>query len=129
MAADTVYSNGRIYTVNEAQPWAEAVAIKDGKFLVVGSNTETEAVTGDATEVVDLNDQFVMPGIVDMHAHPFTGVDLGSGVLNLNQPDDKEAILQDIKTLFILAITNVLFNILLNFPRISSIISRSLGKL
>ncbi len=37
--ADTAYTNGRIYTVSEAQPWAEAVAIKDGKFEVVGSPT------------------------------------------------------------------------------------------
>ena len=44
--ADTVYTNGKIYTVNDAQPWAEAVAIKDGKFLVVGSNADVEAVTG-----------------------------------------------------------------------------------
>ena len=39
--ADTVYTNGKIYTVNESQPWAEAVAIKDGSFLVLGSNAET----------------------------------------------------------------------------------------
>ena len=32
-AADTIYTNGKIYTVNESQPWAEAVALKDGKFL------------------------------------------------------------------------------------------------
>ena len=35
--ADTVHTNGRIYTVNETLPWAEAVAIKDGKFIKVGS--------------------------------------------------------------------------------------------
>ena len=35
--ADVVYTNGKIYTVNEKQPWAEAVAIKDGKFVKVGS--------------------------------------------------------------------------------------------
>ena len=52
--ADTVYKNGKIYTVNQAQPWAEAVAIKDGKFLVVGSATEVEAVTGDGTTIVDI---------------------------------------------------------------------------
>ena len=67
--ADTVYTNGRIYTVNEAQPWAEAVAIKDGKFLVVGSNADVEAVTGDGTEVVDLGGGFAMPGIGDTHIH------------------------------------------------------------
>jgi hypothetical protein len=54
IVADTVYANGKIYTVNEAQPWAEAVAVKDGTFLVVGSNADIEAVTGEGTNVVDL---------------------------------------------------------------------------
>ena len=96
-AADTVYTNGSIYTVNEAQPWVEAVAIKDGRFLVVGSNTEVEAVIGSTTEVVDLGGAFVMPGIVDMHAHPFTGVDMGIGSINLSSPGDLEVVLVDIK--------------------------------
>jgi predicted amidohydrolase YtcJ len=68
--ADTIYTNGRIYTVNDAQPWAEAVAIKDGKFLVVGSSTDVEEVTGEDTEVVDLKGAFAMPGIGDSHIHP-----------------------------------------------------------
>ena len=68
--ADTVYTNGKIYTVDKAQPWAEAVAIKDGKFLVVGSDADVEAVTGDGTEVVDLGGSFAMPGIGDTHIHP-----------------------------------------------------------
>ena len=46
VAADTVYTNGKIYTVNEAQPWVEAVAIKDGKFIAVGSADDIAAVTG-----------------------------------------------------------------------------------
>ena len=45
-AADTVYTNGMIYTVNEAQPWAEAVAIKDGRFLAVGSAGDVEGHAG-----------------------------------------------------------------------------------
>ena len=95
--ADTVYKNGRIYTVNEAQPWVEAVAIKDGRFIVVGSNADVEKLAGDSTEVVNLGGKFVMPGIVDMHAHPFTGVDMGIGGINLSSPGDPEAILEDIK--------------------------------
>jgi predicted amidohydrolase YtcJ len=67
--ADAVYTDGRIYTVNEAQPWAEAVAIKDGKFVVVGSNADAQAVTGEGTEVADLGGRFVMPGIGDPHIH------------------------------------------------------------
>jgi len=65
--ADTVYTNGKIYTVNEAQPWAEAVAIKDGKFLAVGSADDVAAMTGDATETTDLGGGFAMPGLVDIH--------------------------------------------------------------
>ena len=68
--ADTVYTNGRIYTVNDAQPWAEAVAIKDGRFIIVGSNDDVTSVTGKATNVVDLNGSFAMPGIGDSHIHP-----------------------------------------------------------
>lgn len=69
-AADIVYTNGKIYTVNERLPWAEAVAIKDGEFIAVGSADEIAAVTGSATEVVDLAGAFVMPGIGDVHIHP-----------------------------------------------------------
>jgi predicted amidohydrolase YtcJ len=69
--ADIVYTNGLIYTVNKAQPWAEAVAIKDGSFLVVGSNDDVEAVTGQVTQVIDLGGDFAMPGIVDAHIHPY----------------------------------------------------------
>ena len=69
-SADTVYTNGKIYTVNEAQPWVEAVAIKDGKFVAVGSAEEIAAMSGDTTEVIDLSGGFAMPGIGDAHMHP-----------------------------------------------------------
>ena len=96
-AADTVYTNGKIYTVNDNQPWAEAVAIKGGKFMVVGSSADVVTVTGDGTEVVDLGGAFAMPGIVDMHAHPFSGVDFGTGSANLNDPGNLDAVLADVK--------------------------------
>ena len=97
-AADTVYTNGRIYIVNEAQPWAEAVAIKDGRFLVVGSSADVEAVTGDDTEVVDLEGQFVMPGIFDLHAHPFITPWYGAMNLALQNPGDADALLAEVAT-------------------------------
>ncbi len=68
--AEMVFINGRIYTVDEDQPWAEAVAIKHGTFLAVGSNDEIEALIGHNTYVKDLNGAFVMPGLYDMHTHP-----------------------------------------------------------
>lgn len=95
--ADTIYTNGKIYTVDEAQPWAEAVAIKDGRFIKVGSNDEVSILKGDNTKVINLDGQFVMPGIVDMHAHPFSGVDMGTGSLNLSDPGNPEANIIDIK--------------------------------
>ena len=67
--ADVVYTNGKIYTVNESQPWAQALAIKNGKFLLVGTNADVAAITGDTTEVVDLDENFVMPGLHDLHLH------------------------------------------------------------
>jgi predicted amidohydrolase YtcJ len=68
-AADTIYTNGKIYSVNEDQPWAEAVAIKDGKFLAVGSVEEVKGLAGGDTEVIDLEGKFVMPGMQDIHLH------------------------------------------------------------
>lgn len=94
--ADVVYRNGRIYTVDTAQPWAESLAVKDGRFLAIGGDSDVGAVVVDSTEVVDLGGAFVMPGIVDMHAHPFTGVDLGTGSVNLTQPGDLDAVLADV---------------------------------
>lgn len=96
--ADVVYSNGEIYTVDATRPWAEAFAVKDGVFHSVGTTSEIETVTGEHTTVIDLAGAFVMPGIVDMHAHPFTGVDLGTGSVNLTQPGDLEAVLADVRS-------------------------------
>lgn len=68
--ADTVYTNGRIYTVDEKQPWADAVAIKDGKFVKVGTNAEIRDLVGTSTKVVDLGGRMALPGLIDHHAHP-----------------------------------------------------------
>ncbi|MEH6549156.1 MAG: amidohydrolase [Pseudomonadales bacterium] len=72
-AADTVYTNGNFYTVNTAQPWAEAVAVKDGKIIAIGSGADIEAMIGTETQIVDLGGRFAMPGVVDTHAHAMEG--------------------------------------------------------
>ena len=94
--ADTVYTNGKIYTVNEAQPWAEAVAIRNGAFLVVGSNTDVAAVTGEGTHVVDLDGRMAMPGLVDVHNH-LTGAAMSEANLSIENRTDQEAMLAEIK--------------------------------
>ncbi len=71
--ADVVITNARIYTVNEAAPWAQAVAIADGKIVAVGTNGEMEAYRGAKTRVVDVGGRLVLPAFGDAHVHPLFG--------------------------------------------------------
>ena len=68
--ADMVLTNGMIYTVNDKNPFAEAVAVKDGKIMEVGSAKDIEGCIGQRTRVVDLGGAFAMPGFIDDHIHP-----------------------------------------------------------
>lgn len=81
-----VLTNGQVYTVNKAMPSAEAVAVKDGKILFVGSNADVEKYIGDSTEKIDCKGQFVMPGFIEGHGHIHG---LGSSLINLNLMDVK----------------------------------------
>ncbi len=94
--AETIYTNAKVYTVNDKQPWAEAFAVKNGKFLVVGSNAEVEAVKGDSTNVINLEGRMVLPGLIDVHVHPL-GVAEGWAGLRINEPNDIDAMLAQIK--------------------------------
>jgi len=67
--ADVILHNAEFYTVNEKQPLARAVAIKDGKFLAVGSEKDVRKYRGAETEVIDLEGRFVIPGLVEAHTH------------------------------------------------------------
>ncbi|UWF67823.1 MULTISPECIES: amidohydrolase [unclassified Brucella] len=71
--ADLILTNGRIYTVDTARPWAQAVAIGGGRILAVGSTAEIEAYRTGETEVVDLGGRMAMPGFVDVHNHIMMG--------------------------------------------------------
>lgn len=75
-AADVVYRDGKIYTVDEARVWAEAIAIKDGHMTYVGSNEGVNAFIGDDTLVYSLNGRLMLPGFQDIHVHPImSGLD------------------------------------------------------
>ena len=67
--ADKVFLNGTIYTVAEGNPKAEAVAVKDGLILAVGTSAEIQAYVGEATEVIDLQGKTMTPGLIESHAH------------------------------------------------------------
>ncbi len=72
--ADRVFVNGTIYTVDENRSWAHAVAISDGEIIYVGDNDGAEVWIGDATEIVDLSGQMMLPGFHDSHTHLLIGV-------------------------------------------------------
>ncbi|MBP6597620.1 MAG: amidohydrolase [Arenimonas sp.] len=70
VAADAIYSGGSIVTMNDAQRDAEALAVKDGKILAVGTRADIEkAHKGEMTSTVDLGGKTLMPGFIDGHAH------------------------------------------------------------
>ncbi|MCX6169564.1 MAG: amidohydrolase [Ignavibacteriales bacterium] len=81
--ADLVLINGVIATINDANPYAEAIAIKDGKIFAFGSTSEIENYRGNNTQVIDLNGKFVMPGFNDSHAH-FLGIGNSKQILDLH---------------------------------------------
>src|SRR5688572_28932944 len=68
-AADLILHNGFIWTVDSRNSTAQAVAIKDGKFVVVGSNRAALRLRGPQTDVIDLRGRFVTPGFNDNHVH------------------------------------------------------------
>lgn len=68
--ADLVLLNGRIYTVNDAQPRAEAFAIRHRRFIAVGSNDDVQNLVTAGTEVIDAAGMTVTPGFIDAHSHP-----------------------------------------------------------
>jgi predicted amidohydrolase YtcJ len=69
-SGEIVFFNGKIYTVNSKQPWAEAIYIKDGIIQYVGNNEEAQKRASDKSEMIDLEGGFMMPGIHDVHTHP-----------------------------------------------------------
>ncbi len=88
-SADIILKNARIFTSGAEKPWAEAVAIKDGRFVFVGDDDAVADFTGEETVVSDLEGQFVMPGMIDSHAHPaMMGLINLHGFLARVSPDD-----------------------------------------
>jgi len=67
--ADLVLTNGNVVTVDESQPLAEALAVTGDKIVAVGSSTDIGAYIGDATQVIDLQGQTAIPGLIEGHGH------------------------------------------------------------
>jgi len=72
-AADLVLQHGAVYTMDAERSWAEAVAVRGGRIVYVGSDGGVGPFIGSGTEVVDLAGRMVLPGFHDSHAHPISG--------------------------------------------------------
>jgi predicted amidohydrolase YtcJ len=66
---DLILAGGTVYTLDEARPWAEAVAITGDRITAVGPDAEIRALAGPATRVIDLAGAFALPGFNDGHVH------------------------------------------------------------
>lgn len=91
--ADLVLINGVISTVEDFNPSAEAVAVKNGKVFAVGLTSDIENFIGDSTQVIDLKGKFVMPGFNDSHAH-FLGLGNSKMILDLHEAKNWDEVIE-----------------------------------
>ncbi|GAA6772151.1 hypothetical protein AAGS39_29030 [Flavobacterium sp. CGRL2] len=73
MKADLILFNGKIHSFNAETPNVTAVAIKDGKFIAVGNDSDIMEFASSATKIIDLQNKRVVPGINDSHIHLIRG--------------------------------------------------------
>src|SRR5215831_13719819 len=65
----TLLVNAKIFTADPALPYAQAVAIEDGRILSVGSNEQLRALAGPNTRIIDAGGRLVTPGLTEAHVH------------------------------------------------------------
>ncbi|MEO7167186.1 MAG: amidohydrolase [Chthoniobacterales bacterium] len=94
--ADTIFLNGKVHTVSDAQPHAEAIAVKAGRIVFVGANEAAKKYSGSATRTIDLKGRTVVPGLTDSHYHI---LEVGERLthLNLDNATSKESFLNRLK--------------------------------
>ena len=71
--ADKILFNGFIYTMESDQPNVQAIALRDGKIMALGTSDDMRKLGGNTTEFIDLKGRMVMPGLNDGHSHPTEG--------------------------------------------------------
>lgn len=84
--ADIIITNAKIWTGNEEQPYAAAMAVKGDSILAIGSNEDILKWQGEATEVLNLKGKFIAPGFIDAHVHL---IDAGFNLLSIQLRDAK----------------------------------------
>src|SRR5687768_15643737 len=86
MSGDILLVNGRIVTMDPAQPHASALAIRQGRIIAVGDEADVRERAGAGLETLDLAGRTATPGLNDAHAHPMS-VGFALGDLDLNPAD------------------------------------------
>jgi predicted amidohydrolase YtcJ len=71
--ADLVVTNGKIFTISEENPEVQAVAVKDGKIIALGTTKKIKGYIGPSTKVLDVRRKLVLPGFIDAHCHFSSG--------------------------------------------------------
>ncbi|MFI5183005.1 MAG: amidohydrolase [Vicinamibacteria bacterium] len=93
--ADLVLTGGSVYTMDAARSWADAVAVRGGRIVFVGTEAGARSWIGPATRVVKLEGRMVLPSFQDAHVHPVSGgVELGQ--CDLHDLPTAEAILEKV---------------------------------
>src|SRR5579863_351136 len=72
-AADLIIINAKVWTVDKANPTAEAVAVLGDRFIAVGSNADVEVLRSPATKVINAGGKLLLPGFNDAHVHFVSG--------------------------------------------------------
>ena len=91
---DVVVFKARVYTSEIAQPRAEAIAIKQGRFVAVGSTTDVKNLASRGTQIIDGAGLTVLPGFIDTHCHPSGVNELYSVNANLRTVKELQAALR-----------------------------------
>ncbi len=94
--ADLVLRSGRVVTVDEALPEAQAVAIRGDRIVFIGSDADVEAYVGDGTSVVELDGRLTIPGFIEGHAHL---MGLGQSRLQLDLKETTSILISIVTTL------------------------------
>ena len=94
-APDVVYYNAKVVTVDDGFSIAEAVAIRDGRIMAVGSDEEVRRLATSETRQVDLGGRTMLPGFYDNHIHAGIGGGAGAGYLEVPTPEDLRAVLEE----------------------------------
>ena len=96
-SADLVITGGRIWTQDPGRPGAEALAVRGGALVAVGTTSEVEPFIGPRTAVHDVDGAMVLPGLVDGHVHLNLGGSQAAFELPLLPADDRETVLGKVR--------------------------------